>query len=53
VVLLPGEQLLLETASGWSADVVVQRVVVDGSVGKMLVRFTGTAPLGPADSQSA
>jgi hypothetical protein len=52
IVLLPGEPLTLESSRGWKAQIEVQRVMVDGSAGKMLVRFTGTQPLGSAEESA-
>ncbi|MEO8295269.1 MAG: hypothetical protein ABI613_07110 [Gemmatimonadota bacterium] len=53
VVILPGDRLTIETGEGTQADIAIERIVVDGSAGRMLVRFTGSTPLGPGDLESA
>lgn len=38
-IIIPGDQLRLEISEGETEDVVIDRVTVDSTAGRMLVRF--------------
>jgi hypothetical protein len=46
--LLPGDELTLVLSGGVVTPIVIERVTVDSKASRMLVRFTGSGPLGEA-----
>jgi hypothetical protein len=43
--VLPGDELTLEVSGGVATPIVIERVTVDSTASRMLVRFTGSGPL--------
>lgn len=51
VHLLPGDKVTWQPAGGAPAGIVIERITVDGRLGRMLVRFSGTEPSREEDSK--